>query len=582
MKATEEISPLLQKWRSQRAARVNFSVARLGIVLTLISIVTDILFNRNILTLSGAILSFLGCIVTYISARKEEHPQWIWMPLYFGFWYAASTSLADTGGIGSPFIGSFLALLFVGGLVIQTVVRPVFLTLFVFLNLSFWIAADFFLTNSFGAAPVPLYSFIINGVVLFALMLCIHEFLQTEKTLAGEILEHYKDLSKAREILNREESANATKSTFLANISHELRTPLGAILGYAELASDPDLDEIDRTDFMATVIKNGNQLLHLVNDLLDLTKVEAGKIEIEKVYFDPLEIINEVIDLLNLTAEKKGLKVDLILADQKLLPLLSDPLRFRQILMNIVSNAVKFSQRGFIFIILRYPKPAEKHPQKLVIEIQDSGPGLTLEEQERLFKPFSQADGSVARKYGGSGLGLNLSRQLARLLGGDLSLEWTQPGVGSRFVLHLPAPTKNDSVSTLLTRQITPRNHLVSLIGKTILIVEDNLDNQKLISTYLKCSGADLEIARDGLEAIAKVSDINYDLIIMDVQMPIMDGLQATALLRQKKFTNPILALTAHAMKEDRDRCIAAGFDDYLTKPIDKNLLLEKVGQYLN
>ncbi len=580
---TSEIGLLLDRWRGKRAARVNLSITQVGAFLAVISFFTDLYFKLPLLTTSGAVALFFGSLATYLISKNKTPTNLGWIPLYVSFWFAVTTNLLDTGGINSPFISGFLALLFVGGLVIQSQVRIFNLAVFVFSNLIFWILADVFSWGQFGNPPLPTFSFVINGVVISALIFCIYEFLRTEEDLASEILNHYKELSIARENLNREEAANATKSTFLANISHELRTPLGAILGYADLALDPSIADSERTDFISTIRTNGNQLLHLVNDLLDLTKVEAGKIEIEKVNFNPLEIINEVINLLNITAEKKGLRVDLIIADQKPNLLLSDPLRFRQILMNIISNAIKFSQRGVIFLIVNFPANGKDNKRELALEIQDSGPGLTIEEQKRLFKPFSQADASVTRKYGGTGLGLNLSRQLARLLDGDLTLEWTQPGVGSRFVLRLPTPlVVGQSAALVASIKNNPQSTIhKNFVGRQILIVDDNSDNQTLIQKYLQPYGAEIAIATDGMDAIKKVSLVSYDLILMDVQMPIMDGLQATTLLRQQQFTKPILALTAHAMKEDRERCMAAGFDDYLTKPIDRKLLIEKVEHYL-
>ncbi|OFZ29235.1 MAG: hypothetical protein A2622_07390 [Bdellovibrionales bacterium RIFCSPHIGHO2_01_FULL_40_29] len=583
MKKKRGIENLLIDWKLKRASRVTYVLAKYGVIFSAFSTVIDLYFQVSPLVLTGDGALLMGTGLALNKSRQEKPIWWLWIPLYAALWYAITTSLLETGGIHSPFIGSYFSLLFVSGLVLQVQVRPLIMVLFVFLNLVFWFMADSWSLSSFGSEPPVLFSFLINTLVMAALMVCISEFLKTERTLAKEILNRYRDLEVARKNLNREETANATKSTFLANISHELRTPLGAILGYADLTLDSSTPDTEKSDYIKTIRNNGAQLLHLVNDLLDLTKVEAGKIELEEVVFNPLLVIQEVVDLLTLDAQKKGLPIYLHLEKQLPSLICTDPTRLRQIITNVLGNAVKFSEVGSIDVRVNCSERKNTNDILMTIEVQDSGPGLSATEKSRLFKPFSQADASVTRKFGGTGLGLNLSRQLARLLGGDLYLAWSQPGVGSRFVFNLPL--SHDSLAKTKSELIPPVEIPIKPYSFnqvfSILVVEDNPDSQFLITKYLKNSGVRVQVAQDGLEALQKVAHTHFDLIFMDVQMPIMDGIQATQLLRQKKFTAPIIALTAHAMKDDRDRCLAAGFDDYLTKPVERRLLLQKMRSHL-
>ncbi|MBC7420654.1 MAG: response regulator [Bdellovibrio sp.] len=575
---------LLDHCKQQRAARVNTALAKYGGLVACVTTILDIYFKMPAVVIVGDTLMLLGAATSLYFSRTKSLATWIWLPLYTGMWFSIVTSLAVTGGANSPFFSGYLILIYVAGLVIQTRVRPLYISLFTFANFGIWLFAEMMFPLAFNSQPPSLgFSFLINGVMLAALMICLFEFLKTEKNLAEEIIKRYQELDIAQNNLNREEAANATKTTFLANISHELRTPLGAILGYADLILDKNSDEKECHDFAETIRKNGHQLLHLVDDLLDLTKVEAGKIEVEKIAFNPMQTVTDVMGLLALTAQKKGLELNLVMQCQAPSLISSDPLRLRQILMNVIGNAIKFSDAGRIQVIIKH-QPAQDYVCEgfLIFEVQDSGPGLSLPEQERLFKPFTQADASITRKYGGTGLGLNLSRHLARLLGGELELEWSQPGVGTRFSLKLPAKVIDFQKVNPAELAITKPSDFPQIPNrKNILIVEDNPDNQNLISRYLIAAQANIEVASDGLEAIQKVDENNFDLILMDVQMPTLDGLQTTRLLRQKRYSRPIIALTAHAMKEDRERCLEAGFNDYLTKPIDRVLLINKINFHL-
>lgn len=578
MGTNDKQTNVLKNWKQMRAARVNAALAKYGMIVAIAATLVDIYFKMPVLVFFGDFAMISGTAFSLFYSKRKSLSNLAWAPLYIGLFASVVTSLAVTGGAHSPFLGGYLTLLYVGGLILQVRFRPLTVTLFIFANLVAWTASESIFPDAFNSQPPSIaFTFIINGILVLALMICLLEFLKTEQSLAHEILKSYQDLDVAQKNLSREEVANRTKTTFLANISHELRTPLGAILGYADLILDKQSDADECQDFAETIRNNGNQLLHLVDDLLDLTKVEAGKILTEKIEFNPIHTLTEVMSLLTLGASKKGLTLECEVPNENPITILSDPLRLRQILMNVIGNAIKFSDRGRILIAVKYD-PATY----LSFEVSDMGPGLTIAEQERLFKPFSQADASTTRKYGGTGLGLNLSRHLARLLDGDLELSWSQPDVGSRFLLKLPSGGIQPKVflppSDVGQKKVKPQ---LIPTGSRILIVEDNLDNQDLITRYLGGYQLQIEIACDGMLAIQKVQQFDFDLILMDVQMPILDGLQATRLLRQKKFMKPIIALTAHAMKEDRERCLDAGFDDYLTKPIDRALLLEKISHHL-
>jgi signal transduction histidine kinase len=573
---------LLKDWHGDRALRVVKKMSGLGLTLAIVTTIVDFSFGVPVLVKYGDIFLILGIGTSFFLSIKSPDilKPWIWVPLYFGIWIGEMTSLWTTGGINSPFIGGYIALLFVGGFIIQTQVKTKWIVVFSLANLVFWLVTEVLNPGGADSQPPLYFNVLINSIVIIALMVYVQEFLKTETGLAKEIVVRYQELEKAHENVLREEAANAAKSAFLANISHELRTPLGAILGYAELLQDHDTAPENHRDYADTILRNGRQLSKLVNDLLDLSKVEAGKIELETLPFRPERLFKDVIELLKIPAQKKSLSLKLSFRDAIPKDLISDPMRIKQILLNIIGNAIKFTDKGEVSIRVYF----QSEKSLLRVEVQDSGKGLSFDEQSRLFKPFSQADASITRKFGGTGLGLSLSRHLARLLGGDLQLEWSQPGVGSQFVILLPVKLgASVSFESYLANEKSAEQSVEKdqipqiLCGTKILLVDDMPDNQTLVSLFLQKTGAEVDVASDGVQAIQKVAVNLYDLILMDIQMPVMDGLQAVAVLRQKKFLKPIIALTAHAMKEDRDRCLAAGFDDYIVKPVDRQLLVAKV-----
>lgn len=369
-----------------------------------------------------------------------------------------------------------------------------------------------------------------------------------------------RDLARAA-AQSRLEATNAqrVKNDFLANISHEIRTPLGAVMGFSELLIEPELSLEDRQAYIKTIKRNGQLLAALIDDVLDLARVEAGKIEIEIHEVKLRELVAEVFAALENRAVQKNVQLQVQMGSDMPQTIQSDPFRLKQILLNIVGNAIKFTNQGQVFVNVTLKQT------KLKIEVSDSGIGIAEHMQKDLFKAFSQVDSSPTRAFGGTGLGLMLSRQLARALGGDLNIGQSALGEGSTFCIEVETglatfPRLRDSQD---------------IAGMKVLLVEDSIDNQVLISRMLKMGGATVTLANDGIEGIRKALNSDFNAILMDVQMPRLGGHDATRELRRRGFEKPIIAITAHAMEEDRSRCLEVGFDEYLTKPVDRAVLFE-------
>jgi len=373
------------------------------------------------------------------------------------------------------------------------------------------------------------------------------------------------------------EAANSSKSAFLANMSHEIRTPLGAILGFSELIQDESLSADQLRSFISVIMRNGRELAALVDDILDLSKVEAGHVEIEQRTIALPVFLADISTSLGVKAREKGIRLTFETSPSVPETIVSDPTRLRQILINVIGNAVKFTSTGGVVVAVGCGQAVADGRPTIEFIVSDTGCGISDEGRQRMFKPFSQADNSMTRRFGGTGLGLVLSRKLANKLGGDVRLIDSVVGQGSVFSVTVVcgiAPTSDeDAKAKSLLRRVPVAER--PLDGVRILLAEDVPDNQLLILHVLKNSGATIEVVDNGAAAVESAGTHDYDIVLMDIQMPVMDGLDATKCLRGKGFTKPIIALTAHALLEERDRCLKAGCDDHLTKPFSyKDLVL--------
>ena len=390
-----------------------------------------------------------------------------------------------------------------------------------------------------------------------------------------------RELSAARDAA---EAANRSKTLFLANVSHELRTPMTAIIGYAEILQDRMACHSSSTlecEALETIRRNAAHMVCIVGDLLDMAKLEAGKLAVEVQPCEPLRVAEEVVELLRPKAQAKGITLDLVVSTPVPVTIASDPLRLRQILVNLVDNAIKFTGQGGVQLAVEGPAAGEP---KLHFAVVDSGVGMPPDVLQRLFRPFEQADVSTTRRFGGTGLGLAISRHLAQLLGGDIAAA-SSPGGGSTFRLAVatgpldgvPLQVRRDERAPVLAPAPTPA---ATPMSARVLLVEDGPDNQRLIQHILQRAGCSVAIAGNGQEGLELMSagPAAFDIVLMDMQMPVMDGVTATRELRQRGVHTPIVALTANAMAADEQACMQAGCDAFLTKPIDRKKLLATIG----
>jgi PAS domain S-box-containing protein len=381
-------------------------------------------------------------------------------------------------------------------------------------------------------------------------------------------------------------AANLSKTSFLANMSHEIRTPMNAILGFTELMLDPDQTSEERISCIHTVQRNASQLLKIIDEILDISKVESGHLQIEKVDVDLGNVLEDIRSLLRLSALDKALDFKIHLDTPIPRVIKTDPTRLRQILLNLIGNSIKFTSRGYVHVDVEWIKKASKADvNKLHIRISDSGVGIKASHADRLFQPFVQEDSATTRNFGGTGLGLALSRELARAMGGDVILEQSAPGEGSVFVLEIAAePVTNTFISSLeveTSTKSTRRKGDKRLLGMNVLLVEDVQDNQALIGHFLHMAGATVDVANNGKEGVTKALGGHHHAVLMDIQMPVLDGYEATRQLRAAGYQTPIIALTAHALKEEREKSIEAGCVDHLSKPVDYNGLVEHLARFL-
>lgn len=381
------------------------------------------------------------------------------------------------------------------------------------------------------------------------------------------------------------QAANRAKSEFLANMSHEIRTPMTAIVGYADLMLEPEQTLSDRQDCLQVIRRNARHLLELIGDILDLSKIEAEKMTVERIPFDLPQIAVDVISLLRPRAMEKGLLLSLTFAEAIPRRISSDPLRLKQVLMNLIGNAIKFTPAGQISVHIGCGNTGADQ-NHVRFDVTDTGIGMSGEQLSRLFQPFSQGDLSTTRRFGGTGLGLIISKRLATLMGGDILVR-SEPGTGSTFSVLIDPGALGDTdmlrglkesmVAAPAKQPVVARQRLEG----RILLAEDGPDNQRLISSHLRKAGAEVTIADNGRIAVNFAAAQPFDLILMDMQMPELDGYGAASELRRMGLTVPIVALTAHAMSGDREKCLSAGCTDYLAKPVDRDVLIHAVASHL-
>lgn len=382
------------------------------------------------------------------------------------------------------------------------------------------------------------------------------------------------DLIHAKE---QAEASTYAKEMFLANMSHEIRTPMNAILGMASQLKKTNLAPSQQF-FLSTIHTAADNLLIIINDILDLTKIDSGKLTLENIGFVPDHVVERVLHVMMHKAEEKGINLISSFSDDRLADILiGDPYRINQVLLNLVSNAIKFTPKGSVEISCIVLEDAETW-QTIKIMVKDTGIGMDEKFKKRLFEKFSQEDDTVTRKYGGTGLGMSISKQLIELMGGEMEVT-TEKNVGSSisFILKLDKGTQ-DSLPDVVETEVD----MTIFSDKTILVTDDNEINRLLATTILRAHHVNCEEAVNGIDAIEKISHHNYDLILMDVQMPIMDGMEAVEIIRNKMLNKtPIIALTALALKGDNQKCLDAGFNDYLSKPFEESQLLKIVSSWL-
>ncbi len=400
----------------------------------------------------------------------------------------------------------------------------------------------------------------------------------TQASLAAERARRLAEVEAARDAA---EAATRTKSEFLANMSHEIRTPLNGVLGMAQALNARDLDPEARA-MVSTIRESGATLMAILNDVLDLSKIEAGKLEISPIDASPMQTLRQVHALFMPAANEKHVRFDIVSDVPAGLRLSYDPVRVRQCVSNLVSNAVKFTREGGIDVSLSMA-PAEAGRTRVFITVADTGIGMDEDASVRLFQAFSQADGSTTREFGGTGLGLAISRRLARMMGGDIEVH-SKPGEGSVFTLSFLAGPALGQAGEQPAENSPASSGVTHLRGARVLLTDDNAVNRQVVRMFIQPQGAIITEACNGLEALQALAREAFDLVLLDVHMPVMDGVEAIRRIRSSQGdwrAIPVIALTADAMTGDRERLIGLGMTGYVSKPIDQSELLSTISRTL-
>jgi len=416
-------------------------------------------------------------------------------------------------------------------------------------------------------------------LVLICLIMVLMVWWFVFRPLYTTVLTQHEDLAEA---LLKARSASRSKTEFLANISHEIRTPMTAIVGYADIIRRDSISKDERDDAIKIINQNASHLLGLIDEILDISKIEAGKFDFVSTDISLSTLLNEVYSLIHVKADEKG--IDLKFRNQGKIPetISTDPKRLKQILFNLLGNAIKFTDEGYVQLTVSYNPQTEG----LYFHIRDTGKGIDEESQKKLFRPFEQGDTSGSRHHGGTGLGLVLSRGLARGMGGDVKIEYSKVSVGTIMEFHLSvSDTDNlklvNEFSTSVSAPEVVETGSEKLKKTQILVVDDAKENARLFKLYLEDDGAEVELATGGVEAIEKAKSMPFDIILLDLQMPGMDGFEVLKVLKESSYKSPIIALTAHAMDEEKENTKVAGFNGHITKPVKADVLSKAVDSFI-